>query len=110
MKSKKFSYGVGALATFVISLGIAAIIYGSGILVFDPIGLIAWVLGLLGAYTIIYSLRMREDTLYYMSWGLIMFAAGLASTFYNIVSPLVIFGLILIVLAIIGLIAYWRRR
>lgn len=110
MKSKRFSYGVGALVTFIISLGTAAIIYGSGIIAFDPIGLIAWVLSLLGAYTIIYALRMREDTFYYASWGLIMFAIGLASALYRVMSPLIIFGLLLIVLAIIGLIAYWRKK
>ncbi len=39
-----------------------------------------------------------------------MLAIGLASALYEVVNPLTILGLLLIVLAIIGLIAYWRRR
>lgn len=47
--------------------------------------------------------------MYYASWGLIMLAIGLASALYEVVSPLIVLGLLLIVLAIMGLIAYWRR-
>lgn len=38
-----------------------------------------------------------------------MLAIGLASALYEVVSPLIILGLLLIVLAVIGLIAYWRK-
>jgi len=109
-KPKKFSYGVGAFAVFVISLGVAALSYGGGLLVFEPLGLVAWLLSPLGAYTVIYALRAREDVLYYTSWGLIMFAVGLASALYRVVDVVIILGILLIVLAVIGLVAYWRRK
>lgn len=109
-KSERQNYGVGALIVFAISLGFAAILYGGGILVFEPLNLIAWVFGPLGVYTILYALKVRRDSLYYLSWGLIMLTMGLASTLYNVVSVMVLFGLLIIVLAVIGLLAYWRRK
>lgn len=109
-KSEEQSYGIGALIVFAISLGFAAIFYGGGILVFEPLNLLAWALGPLGAYTVLYALRVRRDSLYYLSWGLIMLTIGLASALYNVVSVIVLFGLLIIVLAVISLLAYWRRK
>lgn len=108
-KAKKFGYGEGALATLAIAIGTAAIIYGTGILTFDPINLIAWILIPVGAYTIIYALKPSKNPLYYASWGLIMVAIGLTSALYKIVNPIIIFGILLIVLATLGLVAYLKR-
>ncbi|MEM1666582.1 MAG: hypothetical protein QXW12_04495 [Nitrososphaerota archaeon] len=41
---------------------------------------------------------------------MIILTIGLASVSYNVMNPLVMFGVLLIGLAIIGLAAYWRRR
>ncbi|MCS7135768.1 MAG: hypothetical protein RMJ14_03330 [Nitrososphaerota archaeon] len=110
MTSKNINYNVGALITILISVGVAAIIYGAGFLVFDPLlSLATWILVPLGAYTIVYALVRRKDAFYYTSWGLIMLAVGLALASYNITNPLIMFGALLIGLAIMGLIAYWRR-
>lgn len=109
IKAKRFGYGEGALVILALSLGTAAIIYGGGFLAFKPISLVAWVLGPLGTYTIIYALRSLEHSLYYASWGLIMVAIGLTSVLYEMVNPFVIFGLLLIILATMGLTAYGKR-
>lgn len=110
MKPKKFSYGVGALAVFVISLGVAILFYGGGLLAFEVLGLVVWVLSPLGAYTIIYALRAQEDILYYMVWGLTMLTIGVASALYKVVNVAIIFGVLLIVVVVVGLVAYWRRE
>ncbi|MEM0456424.1 MAG: hypothetical protein QXP86_04635 [Nitrososphaerota archaeon] len=108
--SKGISYGVGALVTTLISVGVVIILYGTGFLVFNLLSLMACILAPLGTYTIVYALIKRKDILYYISWGLIILTIGLASVSYNVMNPLVIFGVLLIGLAIIGLAAYWRRR
>ena len=113
VSNKKFGkngYGLGALIVFVASIGVASIVYGGGILIFEPVSLIAWVFGSLGAYTIIYALRMRGEFLYYLSWGLIMLDIGLASALYKTVNFLVMFGFLLIILVVIGSITYWRKK
>jgi len=110
VKSRETRYGAGALLILAISFGVAAIIYGGGILIFEPLGLLAWILGPLGAYTITYAVKAREDIFYYMSWGLILLTLGLTSALYKIVNPVILLGLLLIVLAVVGSIAYWRRK
>jgi len=110
VKTKKISYDVGALTVFIISLGVAAVIYSAGLLVFEPLDLLVWALCPFGAYTVIYAFMARKDILYYASWGLIIFAIGLSSALYKMVNVVVIFGFLLIVLAVIGLIAYLRGK
>lgn len=110
VKSEKMSYDLGALFVFAISLGVAAIVYGGGFLAFDPLNLVAFIISPLGAYTLIYALKARGDYLYYLSWGLIMFIVGLSFALYRLVNVIVLFGLLLILLASIGLLEYWRRK
>lgn len=110
LRSKGQNYGVGALVVFTVSLGLAAIFYGGGFLIFEPLDLVAWALGPLGTYTVIYALKVRKDSLYYLSWGMIMLIIGLASALYNVVNIIILFGLLIILLAVAGLLAYWRRR
>jgi hypothetical protein len=64
----------------------------------------------LGAYTIIYAFKAGKDAFYYMSWGLIIFAAGIASALYKMVNVIIILGVLLIVLAVMGLAVYWRKK
>jgi hypothetical protein len=110
VKPKKFSYGAGAFAVLIISLGVAILFYGGGLLTFEPLGLVAWLLSPLGAYTIIYAFKAGKDAFYYMSWGLIIFAAGIASALYKMVNVIIILGVLLIVLAVMGLAVYWRKK
>lgn len=47
---------------------------------------------------------------YYLAWGAIMVAVAIASVlYYNITYVIFVIGILVIVLAIIGLIAYMRR-
>lgn len=109
-KSKGANYGLGALFVFSISVGMALIAYGGGFLVFDPLNLIAFIISPLGAYTLIYALKTQRARLYYLSWGLIVFIAGLSFALYRLINVIVLFGFLLILLASLGLLEYWRRK
>ena len=108
--SKPLDYGAGALVVLVASIGVAAIVYGLSLFAFDLFNLPAWVLGPLGIYTLAYALIAGKDSTYYLVWGSIMFAIALISALYTAVSPFVILGILAIVIAIIGIIAYQRSR
>lgn len=107
---KPFDYGVGALAVVVISVGIAAMVYGLGLIPLDMVNILAWIFGPLGIYTIIYSVVGGRDSTYYLVWGAVMIAIGIVTGFYNQVTPVPVFGMLIIVLAVIGVIGYWRSR
>jgi hypothetical protein len=82
--SKSLGYGAGALAVLVASLGVAAIAYSLSLLTFDLFNIPAWIFGPLGIYTL--------------------------AAFYTAVSPFVILGILAIVIAIIGIVAYQRSK
>jgi hypothetical protein len=107
---KSLEYGVGAIVVLVISVGIAAVVYSVPIIAFDLFNVPAWIFGPFGVYTIIYSLVAGKESTYYLVWGTITFAVALISAFYNIIKPFIIVGILAIVLAVIGLFAYWRSR
>jgi len=109
-ETKMFGYGVGATAVVAISVGLAAIIYGLGLLHFDLYVLPAWILGPLGVYTAIYSLAAGRESTYYLVWGTVLIAVAFISAFYNITYVLPILGVLVIVLAVIGVITYMRSR
>jgi hypothetical protein len=107
--SKALDYGAGALVVLVASLGVAAIVYSLPLLTFNLFNLPAWIFGPLGIYTLAYSLIARKDSTYYLVWGSVMFAVAIIFAFYT-VSPFVILGVLAIVIAIIGIIAYQRSK
>jgi len=39
-----------------------------------------------------------------------MFAVAATSAFYNVVNAFVVLGILLIVIAVIGIVAYWRSK
>lgn len=108
--SKPLSYGVGALVVLVISVGFAAIIYGMNLIPFNLFNIPAWIFGPFGVYTLAYSFVAGKDSTYYSVWGSIMFAVAIISAFYEVISPFVILGVLAIVIAIIGIIAYQRSK
>jgi hypothetical protein len=108
--SKSLEYGAGALLILIASLGVAAIVYSLPLLTFDLFNVPAWIFGPLGIYTLSYSLIARKDPTYYSVWGSIMFAIALISALYTAVSPFVILGILAIVIAIIGIVAYQRSK
>jgi hypothetical protein len=107
--SKTLDYNVGALIVLVASSGAAAIVY-SLILTFNLFNLPAWLFGPLGVYTLAYALIARKDSTYYVVWGGVMVAIALVSACYNVLNPLVILGVLAIVIAITGIVAYQRSK
>lgn len=112
MKSdrKVFDYGVGALAVLIASLGCAAVVYGLPLLAFNLLNLPAWIFGPVGVYTLTYAVIANKDSTYYLVWGSIMFAIALISAFYTAVNPIVIIGVLAVVIAIMGILAYQRSK
>ena len=102
----KFRYRIGSAIIVVLSLGFATIIYGIGFLPFDFLALIAWALGPLGLFTVITAFTEEKDTAFYLSWGSILLALALASLVYSLINVVVIFGGLLVTLAIISLVAH----
>ena len=107
--SKSSDYNVGALIVLVVSIGVAAIVY-SLLLTFNLFNLPAWLFGPLGVYTLAYALIARKDSAYYVVWGGVMVAVALVSACYDVVNPLVILGVLAIVIAITGIVAYQRSK
>lgn len=107
---RRFTYGVGAIAVLVISLGLALIMYGFYLLPYDLLNLLGWIFGPLGVYTVVYSLMVRNQSTYYLVWGMIMVAVGIVGGFYNIVPWFLVLGILVIVLAVIGVIAYMEGK
>jgi hypothetical protein len=108
--SKSLNYGVGALIVLVVTIGVAAIVYGLSLLTFNWFILPTWIFGPLGIHTLVYSFTARKDSTYYLVWGSVMFAIALVSALYTVVSPFVILGVLAIVIAIIGIFAYQRSK
>lgn len=107
---RSLGYSARALVVLVLSIGFMAIAYGGGLIPFDPFNLPAWVFGPLGVYTLIYSFVAGKDPFYYLVWGSVMFAIAVASAFYNIINVFIVFGMLMIVIAVIGFVAYRRKR
>ncbi len=101
-------YGVGAFAIVAAFAGIAIIAYSMNWIDFVFYNLPAWIFGPLGIYTIAYSLLAGKDSAYYLVWGTVMVAVAVVSGFYVSIFPVI--GILLIVLAIIGIVVYWRGK
>ncbi|MEM2935998.1 MAG: hypothetical protein QW231_02350, partial [Candidatus Bathyarchaeia archaeon] len=86
------------------------IVYGASIIPFDFFNIPAWIFGPFGVYTLIYSFAASKDSTYYLVWGTIMFAIAVGSALYNIINPVVVFGILAIIIAVIGLVASRRSR
>jgi len=108
--SKVLEYEPFAIALLVISIGAAGIIYGLGVLPFDFYNIFTWIFCPLGAYTVAYASIVRRDSIYHLVWGLVMITIGAVSAIYNMVNPIVVFGILFVTIAIIGITTYWRTR
>jgi len=109
-ETKRFDYGVGALAVLAISVAVAAIVYGVAVLPLVFYNLPAWIFGPLGIYTLIYALVAAGESTYYLVWGAVMVAVAIVSALYNTVSPFLVIGILVIILAVIGVAAYMRSK
>lgn len=94
-------YGVGALAILALSLGLVLIVYGGGYMQFDVFSILAWILGPLSIYTLLYGMLSKKDVLFYSIWGMIMLGITFASAFYRLVNPLIILGVIIIIVVLL---------
>ncbi len=108
--NRLLDYFPAALAIIVVSIGLAAIIYGANIIPFNILNVPAWIFCPLGVYTSIYPLITRKDSTYYLVWGSIMLAIGLISALYYIVNPFIIIGILLITLVVIGIASHQRSK
>jgi len=109
-ETKMFSYGIGASAVVAISIGLAAIVYGLSWISFNLYVLPAWILGPLGVYTAVYSLAAGKESAYYLVWGTVMLVMAALSAFYNVTYVLPALGVLVILLAVIGVITYMRSK
>jgi hypothetical protein len=105
---KQLTYNTGMVATLLISVGVAAIAYGGGVIPFVPLNILAWLLGPIGVYTILYAFR-SGDVFFYLGWGSIMLTIAAASMLYTVVNTFVVLGILLIALALLGLFAYKKQ-
>ncbi|MEM2947612.1 MAG: hypothetical protein QXN96_05190, partial [Candidatus Bathyarchaeia archaeon] len=105
-----FGYGTGALAVLVASLGLAAVVYSVNMIPFDYLNLPFWIFGPLGVYTLFYAFFSRKDPIYYLVWGVISTCIGVVSATYVVVPPLLVLGILLIIMAVIGIAAYKRSK
>jgi len=104
------SYGEGALACIAISIAVALIIYGIGLIPLNLWHILAWLFGPLGVYTVIYALIKSREPTYHLVWGAITISIAIASITYNVLNPIVVLGSLILVIVIIGLLGYWRGR
>jgi len=105
---KSLGYSAGALAVIVAFIGVAVIVYSMNWIDLSPYNLPAWIFGPLGIYTIAYAFLAGKDSTYYLVWGSIMVAVAVVSGFYVSIFPVI--GVLLIVLAVIGIVVYWRSK
>jgi len=102
-------YSVGASMVLAGSIGVILIIYGLG-LSLSPLNILALLLGSLGAYTLAYAICSKRDVLYYSIWGVVLLGAALASALYTVVNPLLTIGSLILLMILIVLTVYWRRK
>ena len=107
-------YAVGAGVVLAISLGVALVVYGIGLMPFIPIYLLVWIFGPLGAYTLAYGLVGRGERFYYSLWGIAMLFIAILAPATMLGWPLLALLGILILLVVLLSIAIrltrWRGR
>jgi len=104
-------YGVGVLAILAVSIAIALIVYSLNIIAFEPIHVVIWIFGPVGAFTLVYAFVRREEFVFYSFWGLVMLLVALAIPLAEVGVPLpALIGTLILVIAVAAVAAYWRER
>ena len=102
------------MACIAVSIAVAFIIYGIGLIPLNLWHILAWLFGPFGVYTVIYALIKSREPTYHLVWGAITISIAIASITYNILNnilnPIVVLGSLILVIVIIGLLGYWRGR
>ena len=98
------------MACIAVSIAVALIIYGIGLIPLNLWHILAWLFGPLGVYTVIYALIKSREPTYHLVWGAVTISIAIASITYNVLNPIVVLGSLILVIVIIGLLGYWRGR
>ena len=96
------------MACIAVSIAVALIIYGTGLISLNLWHILAWLFGPLGVYTVIYALIKSREPTYHLVWGAV--TISIASITYNVLNPIVVLGSLILVIVVIGLLGYWRGR
>ncbi|MDW8084455.1 MAG: hypothetical protein RMI49_04580 [Candidatus Caldarchaeum sp.] len=102
------SYGSGAAITVVLTAGVLLVLTGTGAVAFDLLQGIAVLLSVFGGYTIVYAV-FSKDRVYHLVWGALSTAVGIGLLTTPLVNPLITLGLLLIILALLGVFAIRRK-
>ena len=98
------------MACIAVSIAVALIIYGIGLIPLNLWHILAWLFGPFGVYTVIYALIKSREPTYHLVWGAVTISIAIASITYNVLTPIVVLGSLILVIVIIGLLGYWRGR
>ena len=98
------------MACIAVSIAVALIIYGIGLIPLNLWHILAWLFGPFGVYTVIYALTKSREPTYHLVWGAITISIAIISITYNVLNPIVVLGSLILVIVIIGLLGYWRGR
>lgn len=104
------NYGAGVLVILILSLGIAMVVYTTNMLPFNFLHLFVWILLPPGIFTCVYAVVAGRDFFYYLLWGAVMTLGGLMPVTSAFFVPMTLIGVFLIALAVIGIVAFWRKK
>ncbi len=104
------NYGAGALVVLFISLGGAMVVYPLNLFAFSWVHLLILIFAPLGIFTCLFAVFAGRDLVYFLVYGLIMVLIGFLPVTSPFVDPMILIGVVVIVLAVIGIIAYWRKK
>lgn len=104
------NYSAGALVVLFISMGVAIVVYVLNMLPFSAIHLLSWIFVPLGIFTCVFAVFAGSDFFYFFVYGFVMLLIGIMTVTFTFIAPLLLIGILLIVLAVIGIIAYWRKK
>ena len=93
-----------------IFLGVAMVVYTLNMFPFSWVHLLTWIFVPLGFFTCLFAVFAGRDLFYFLVYGIIIVLIGLLPVTSPFVAPMVLIGVVIIVLAVIGIIAYWRKR
>jgi len=93
-----------------ISLGVAIVVYTLNMFSFSPIHLLSWIFVPLGIFTCVFAVFSERDFFYFFVYGFVMLLVGLIGVTSTFIAPMLLIGVLVIVLAVVGIIWYWRKK
>lgn len=102
MKKEVFIAGVIAF------IGILIVLAALGIAPPDPILIGGYMFSGVGVALLLYAI-LSKDNKFYLAWGFVFLLLGLGVIFREKINPLIFLGVLLVILAIIGVVPIKRR-